>query len=55
MDNNPDFTDIERVEEIHLKDINLLKFAEYNPRQLTDNQYQQLKNSINNECKNFPL
>ena len=32
--------------EIHQKTIDSLVFAEYNPRQLTDDQYQQLKDSI---------
>ena len=43
----PKFHDIERVEEIKIRDINSLKFADYNPRQLTTDQYNQLKKSIN--------
>ena len=40
------YTDIERVEEIVLVDIDTLKFADYNPRQLTTDQYNHLKESI---------
>ena len=45
--NDLQFHDIERVEEIKIRDINSLKFADYNPRQLTTDQYNQLKKSIN--------
>ena len=45
METTP-FYDIERVEEIILVDINTLKFADYNPRQLTEKQYKDLQNSI---------
>ena len=46
MGDNMNFTDIDRVEQITLKNIDTLNFAEYNPRQLTTDQYNQLKTSI---------
>ena len=46
METTP-FYDIERVEEIILVDINTLKFADYNPRQLTEKQYKDLQHENN--------